>query len=202
MTESQSKMKIAGLLLAAGGSSRLGRPKQLVEWKGKTLIRRAAETLIGSGCSAVFVVLGAEVELSREELAGLDAEIVVNGAWESGIGSSIAFGMRSILAVEPQRDAVLVSLCDLPLVTAEKLRPFVETFVRCHAEVIAAHYNDVAGVPALFSSKYFPDLAALNGDKGAREIIRNSPDAVTIPLPEAAIDVDTHGDLNRMEEIV
>ena len=194
MTES-SELKIAGLLLAAGGSSRLGRPKQLVEWKGKTLIRRAAEALIEAGCSPVVVVLGAEVESLLEEFKGLDVEVVINDSWDSGMGSSIAFGMRSIISTDLQPDAVLISLCDQPLVTAEKLRPFIETLVLSHADVIAAHYNDVAGVPALFSSQYFPDLAALDGEKGAREIIRNSPDAVTIPLPEAAIDVDTPSDI-------
>jgi molybdenum cofactor cytidylyltransferase len=106
--------------------------------------------------------------------------------------------MRSIIATDPQPDAVLISLCDQPLVTAEKLRPFVETFARSRPNVIAAHYNDVAGVPALFSAKLYPDLASLKGDKGAREIIRNSPDAVTIPLPDAGIDVDTQSDLTQL----
>ncbi|MEQ1762235.1 MAG: nucleotidyltransferase family protein [Pyrinomonadaceae bacterium] len=197
MTES-SKAKIAGLLLAAGGSSRLGRPKQLVEWNGKTLIRRAAESLIRAGCSPVIVVLGADVERSQEELVGLDVEPVINDSWESGMGSSIAFGMGSILSIESPPDAVLVSLCDQPFVTTEKLRPFIETFRRSRADVIAASYKDVAGVPALFSAKLYPKLAALKGEKGAQEIIRNSPDVVTIPLPEAAIDVDSQTDLDRL----
>lgn len=197
MTEG-SELKVGGLLLAAGGSSRLGRPKQLVDWEGKTLIRRAAEALLAADCSPVFVVLGGEVERSRQELEGLDAEVVINDSWKSGMGSSIAVGMGSILAVIPQPDAVLISLCDQPFVTAEKLRPFIEMFDESRVAVIAAHYNDVAGVPALFSAKLYPDLAALNGDKGAREIIRNSPDVVTIPLSEAAIDIDSNGDLEAL----
>jgi len=196
MTES-SEPKIAGLLLAAGGSSRLGRPQQLGEWEGKTLIRRAAETLIGAGCSPVVVVLGAEVDRSRHELEGLSVAVVVNASWEAGMGSSIAFGMLSLLALKPLPDAVLISLCDQPLVTEEKLHPFLDTYRRSKTDLIAAQYNDVAGVPALFSKALFPKLLNLKGDKGAREIIKNSPNAMTIPLPDAGIDVDTTADLSR-----
>jgi len=194
MTESSQPI-VAGLLLAAGGSKRLGQPKQLVEFEGKTLIRRAAEALIGAGCSPVVVVLGAEIERSQQELGGTDVEIVINDYWESGMGMSIAFGMRSIVAFETLPDAVLISLCDQPHVTAGKLRPFIDTFGRSRTDVIAAHYNDVAGVPALFSAHLFPDLAALTGERGARDIIRNSPDAVMIPLPEARFDINSPADI-------
>ena len=197
MTEN-SDATIAGLLLAAGGSSRLGRPKQLIEFQGKTLIRRAAESLTEAGCFPVMVVLGAEIERSEDELKGMDAEIVVNDSWESGMGSSISCGMRAILSSKAAPDAVLISLCDQPFVTAQELRPFLDRFRRSRTDVIAAFYNAVAGVPALFSANLYPDLAALKSEKGAREIIRNSPDAVTIPLPVAAIDVDTQVDLDRL----
>lgn len=193
-----SDLKIAGMLLAAGGSSRLGHPKQLVRWDGKTLIRRAAEALIDAGCFPIVVVLGAEKERSELELKGLDAEIVVNDAWESGMGSSISRGVKAIIASGSVPDAVLISLCDQPFVTSEKLLPFLNAFRQSRPSLIAALYNNVAGVPALFSADLYPDLAALSGDKGAREIIKNSPDAVTIPLPVAAIDVDTFGDLAQL----
>ncbi len=198
MTESNEPL-IAGLLLAAGGSSRLGRPKQLVDYQGKTLIRRAADALIGSGCSPVVVVLGAEIERSRQELEGLDVEIVVNDLWSSGMGSSIACGMRSVLSIVPEPDAVLIALCDQPFVTSEELRPFLRAFREARPDVIAAFYNDVAGVPALFSARKFSELAALHGEKGAREIIRNSPNAMTMPLPVAAMDVDRPADITRLK---
>jgi molybdenum cofactor cytidylyltransferase len=111
------------------------------------------------------------------------------------MGSSIAFGMRSIHMIDKIPDAVLISLCDQPFVTSEGLRAFLETFRESRSDVIAAFYDNVAGVPALFSSSLFPELTALEGEKGAREIIRNFPDAMTIPLPEAGIDVDTAADL-------
>lgn len=196
MTESRQPI-VAGLLLAAGGSKRLGQPKQLLEFEGRTLIRRAAEALIGAGCSPVVVVLGAEVERSQQELGGHDVEIVINDSWESGMGLSIAFGMRSVLAFETLPDAVLISLCDQPLVSAEKLRSFIAAFGRSQADVIAAHYNDVAGVPALFSAHLFRDLAALTGERGARDLIRHSAEAETIPLPEAGFDIDSPADIYK-----
>lgn len=197
MTESD--VKVAGLLLAAGGSSRLGRPKQLVEFEGETLIRQAAEALIEAGCSPVYVILGAEIDRSLHQLDGLDTVVIINDSWSSGMGSSIALGVKSLIESEMRADAILISLCDQPLVTAEKLRTFLDTYRETKAAVVAAEYNGVAGVPALFSARFFVDLAALEGDKGAREIIRNSPDAITIPLPEAAIDVDTNSDRTRLE---
>ncbi|MEO5858392.1 MAG: nucleotidyltransferase family protein [Pyrinomonadaceae bacterium] len=195
MTEN-SEPRVAGLLLAAGSSSRLGRPKQLVEFEGRTLIRKAAETLIDAGCSGIFVVLGSEVERSKLELSGLEVEIVVNDSWESGMGSSIVYGMRSILALNPVPDAVLISLCDQPFVTAENLRSFIRTLRRSEASAIAAHYNDVLGVPAIFSAKWFAHLAILEGGKGAQGLLRALGSEVeSISLPEAAIDIDTPTDL-------
>lgn len=197
-TTESSEPIIAGLLLAAGGSSRLGRPKQLVEFEGKTLLRRAAEALIEAGCSPIFVVLGAETERSLQELGGLDLVVVVNDSWRSGMGSSISLGVKSLMEREAGANAILISLCDQPFVTAEKLRGFPDKYLKTRADVVAAGYNDVAGVPALFSSLAFPDLAALEGEKGAREIIKSSPDAITIPLPEAAIDIDRIDDLTSL----
>ena len=89
-------------------------------------------------------------------------------------------------------------LCDQPLINGENLRPFLDAFRRSGTDLIAAQYNDLTGAPALFSSNLFPTLSALDGEKGAREIIRNSPDAMTIPLPVAGIDVDTSIDLDHL----
>lgn len=191
--EPKSPLRVAGLLLAAGGSKRLGRPKQLVEFEGRTLIKRAAEALIEGGCSPVVVVLGAEINASTAELAGLAVEIAINDDWQSGMSSSIRVGMRSLV----DADAVLISLVDQPLLTGEKLRLLNDTFKNTEHDIVAAEYNGVAGVPAVFSAKLFPALAALEGDKGAREVIRNSPNALAIPLPEAATDVDKGTDLRR-----
>jgi len=194
MTES-SKPRVAGLLLAAGGSSRLGRPKQLVEFEGKTLIRRSAESLIGAGCYPVLVVLGSETERSKKELNSLELNTVENQDWESGMSSSIRVGLDRLLTGEPSLDGVLITLCDQPRVTADKLKPFLEKFAAEHASIVAAEYDGVIGVPALFARDMFDALLNLTGDKGARELIRQHEHAASIDLPEAALDVDTPSNL-------
>lgn len=186
MTE--SKPKIGGLLLAAGGSRRLGSPKQLLEFEGKTLIRRAAEALIDAGCDPAVVILGAEVERSRTEIADLPVEVIDNAEWETGMSSSIRVGVSQIASREI--DAVLVTLCDQPHVTGEKLLPFIDKFLSIGSPIVAAEYNGVRGVPALFAREMFDQLLKLEGDNGARDLIRRGR-SVAIDLPEAEVDIDT-----------
>lgn len=194
MTES-SQPKIAGLLLAAGGSFRLGRPKQLVEFEGKTLIRRAAEALLGAGCSPVIVVLGAEIERSANDLKDLPLAVTENPHWEHGMSTSIRHGIDTLRMLEPSANAVLISTCDQPKVSGEDLRGFVERFSNEPTAIIAAEYDDLRGVPALFPAEMFETLRDLKGDKGARELIRGATGVIGISLPNASTDVDTNADL-------
>ena len=190
----REKLKVGGLLLAAGGSSRLGRPKQLVEFKGKTLLRHAAESMAASICDPVVAVLGAEAGRSATEIDGLQVAVCINENWHSGMSSSIRSGIEKLVAIEPMLDAVLISLCDQPFINTEMLNRFGEKFAEGRQSVIAAKYNGVAGVPALFSRELFSELSRLEGDKGARDLIRSQRDLVTIDLPEAAFDIDTPDD--------
>lgn len=187
--------KIAGLLLAAGGSTRLGQPKQLLEWKGKTLIRRAAEALLGAGCDPVVVVVGSMAESCRLELDGLTLEIVENTEWRSGMSSSIRSGLESLLETDPHLDAVLITLVDQPKITKDQLKSLLDRYGETSAPIVAAEYDGVAGVPALFDRRHFPALSNLTGDKGARDLIRKDAHLVAIPLPEAGVDIDTLADL-------
>lgn len=180
--------------MAAGGSSRLGQPKQLLQFKGKTLLRHAAEAMAGSRCDPVVVVLGAETESSASEIEGLPVSVCVNENWQIGMSSSIKTGLAQLIERSPDIDAVLISLCDQPFVTAEMLNRFVEKFAAGRAVVVAAKYNGVAGVPALFSRELFGELSRLDGDKGARDLIRRRADIETIEVPEAGIDIDTQAD--------
>lgn len=191
--------KIGGVLLAAGGSSRLGRPKQLVEFQGKTLLRRAAETLTISDCSTVVVVLGAETEHSTAELNGLDINICVNESWQTGMASSIIAGLNSLIAIDPPLDAVVITLCDQPHVTLDDINDLIAEFTSTQSPIVAAQYNDTIGVPALLSNALFDDLRQLDGDKGARQLIRNNIDQVaTVHIKNAAIDIDTLDDADRL----
>lgn len=183
--------KIGAILLAAGGSSRLGRPKQLLEFQGKTLLRHAAETLVKSNCDPIVVVLGAETVGSRAELSGLDVSICINDNWQTGMSSSIRSGISDLLKLEPDLDAVMITLCDQPKVTADKINLFVNAFLDGRGPIVAAQYGETLGVPALFSRDLFAELLELDGDKGARDLIRKGTYVASIDLDEAAFDIDT-----------
>ena len=192
-----SEPKIGGLLLAAGGSSRLGRPKQLVQFEGKTLIRRSGEMLTASVCDPVVVVIGAEIEESSREIAGLDLFVCINESWNVGISSSIKSGLSHLLNIEPALDAVVIALCDQPYVTSADIDSLAFEFQRGEAAIVASVYDGVAGVPVLFSHGTFDALFTLEGDEGARYLVRRSGNVATVPVDGAAFDIDTRDDLAR-----
>ncbi len=195
-----SELRIGGLLLAAGGSSRLGRPKQLVYFRGKTLLRRAAETLVDSGCDPVTVVLGAELERSRAEVDGLPLNVCVNSKWQAGMSSSLTAGLRSILDLEPELTAVVVTLCDQPNISTEDIDTLISEFRQTRSSAVAAEYNGKVGVPALFPRTLFAEILGLEGDKGARYMLRNLDNVTAVKMPHAAFDIDTPDDLRDIRE--
>ena len=192
--------KIGGLLLAAGGSSRLGRPKQLVRFEGNTLIRRSGEMLAASACDAIVVVLGAEIEESSRELAGLDVSVCVNPSWNVGISSSIKSGLSHLLHLEPNLHAVLIALCDQPYVSSDDIDALAAEFRLGDSAIVASGYDGVSGVPAVFGKEMFNSLFALEGDEGARYMVRRSSNVSTVEVNGAAFDVDTISDLKILSE--
>jgi molybdenum cofactor cytidylyltransferase len=192
------------VLLAAGGSSRLGRPKQLLLHEGRTLVRRAAEAAVAAGCGPVVVVTGAEAEAVTAELAGLPVRTAHNEAWGAGMGGSLRLGLRA-LDIEPSAgtgspvEASLVMLCDQLRVDAAHLRALADTFLRTRAPIVASGYEGTRGVPALFSRALFPELETLAPDQGARGVIARDPSRVVeVALAGGGEDVDTAADLNRL----
>jgi CTP:molybdopterin cytidylyltransferase MocA len=184
------------VLLAAGASRRLGRPKQLLVWRGETLVRRAARAALDAGVDELIAVVGAEREAVAAELAGLDLGLVENARWREGIGSSIAAGVRA--ASGP---AVLLLLADQPGVGAALLAELIAGMQAGH-ERVACAYGGVVGVPALFSAP--SDLAALrdlSGEQGARRLLGQSGAPVlAVPADEAAHDIDDEADWRRWQE--
>lgn len=187
--------KVGGLLLAAGGSRRLGRPKQLLQHNGITLLRQTAEALAESRCEPVVVVLGAEIKQSKAEIADLTVNVCVNEDWQEGMSSSLRIGLLELLNIEPELGGLMITLCDQPHVTTDKINLFVAEFYRSAPAIIAAEYDGITGVPALFSRELFDSLMHLEGDKGARDIIRNHKNTLRIGLAEASFDVDAQSDL-------
>ena len=187
------------MILAAGGSTRLGQPKQLVPFRGRSLLRHAAETALGCVCRPVVVVLGALADRLEGELSGLAVAVATNRQWQEGLGSSIRAGLNALAPGTGGPEAVVIMLCDQPMITAR----FLDQLVRVHQSsgrgIVAAEYGGGAGVPALFSRAYYAELAALRGSLGAKPIIvKHAKDSVRIPLPEAAFDLDHPEDFARL----
>lgn len=192
-------MTVGVVLLAAGGSSRLGRPKQLVVHEGRTLVRRAAEAAVAAACGPVVVVLGAHPQAVAAELAGLPVHTVEHGDWAAGPGGSLQAGLRALTAGDARMEAVAVMLCDQLRVDAAHLRALVDAWRRTGADVVASAYEGTRGVPALFSRALFPELEALPPSQGARGVIAHQPSRVAeVPLPGGGEDVDTAADLARL----
>jgi xanthine dehydrogenase accessory factor len=185
----------AVVILAAGGSRRLGRPKQLVEIAGQSLVRRAAETALSAGSGSVHVVVGAEVDRVRTALDGLPVELLINEAWREGMASSIRAAIETIEQRDRPVETLILMLCDQPGVTGDVLRRLLEAYRATRAPVVASRYPEGPGVPALFHAELFPALKSLDGDIGARQLIRHlDRDVVTIPfaMPD---DIDTAEDV-------
>jgi molybdenum cofactor cytidylyltransferase len=185
------------LILAAGASTRLGHPKQLLDYRGKPLIRQMAEVAIASICQPVGVVLGACAETIAPHLADLDIHIACNEQWQTGMASSIQCGLRKMLDVDPNLEAIVLMVCDQPFVSPHLIHQLISEYQTSNSLIVASKYAGILGVPALFHKTVFSKLFALQGDVGARSIIQqHRSHCLSIPFAEGAIDLDTPNDLN------
>jgi molybdenum cofactor cytidylyltransferase len=182
-------VRVAAVVLAAGSSSRLGSPKQLVRLGGENLLERAVRVAREAGCAPVVVVLGASADLIRLQCDFGDACVVVNEDWASGMGGSVAAGVSYLKGV----DGCVVMTCDMPAVTGAHLKLLMG------GEVTASSYAGRKGVPAFFPAGVFEKLMALRGDVGARELLAG---ARCEELLDGELDVDTVGDLERAREML
>jgi molybdenum cofactor cytidylyltransferase len=182
------------IILAAGNSSRLGTPKQLLCVKNKSFLRIMAEKAVKINPFETIAVLGFESDRMRQELEGLPIRVVLNQQWEEGIASSIRIGVN---AVDSQADAALISLCDQPAVTPELLSELI-TLCSDEKPIAATKYNEILGVPACYGRSIFPELLLLQGDVGAKRVIAAQNDRVaTCSFPDAAFDIDTLQDFQN-----
>jgi molybdenum cofactor cytidylyltransferase len=189
-------LRLGAVILAAGASTRLGRPKQLLEIDGRPLVARAAEAALAAGASPVVVVLGANAELIRPALQGLEAGLVLNQDWAEGMASSVRAGLHALGQITLRLDAVLLTVCDQPAFNAEVVQRLVAGLQASSRGIAAARYAGRNAVPAIFRREHFFALAHLKGDQGARALLREKPeDIVAVDLPELALDLDTPEDL-------
>lgn len=194
-------MAIATIILAAGGSSRLGQPKQLIQSNGESLVRRMAQQALALRAGPVVVVLGASQDRIMKELTGLAITTVINPTWAEGMASSLRTGLRAIDT--ESTEAFLVVLTDQPYVTADLLQRLIDTRQSTGRGIIASRYAEpdgILGVPALFDNHYRREFLNLTGDTGARKLIKQyASDSTSVPFPLAGIDLDTPADLRHWQ---
>ncbi|HEX2139927.1 MAG TPA: nucleotidyltransferase family protein [Woeseiaceae bacterium] len=188
--------KLFALVLAAGGGSRFGGKKQLQAYQGTPLVARAVR-LAESVCGPrTLLVTGSDWRAVFEACMPLEGFLLRNEEWRSGIGSSIAAGTRAVAA---SADALLLLLADQPLITREHLEALIAAWNGSPRHIVATTFADVAGPPVLFPARYFPALAALEGDRGARQVLAAAAAQVlTLTFEPAAVDIDRAEDLARL----
>ena len=186
----------AAIILAAGASTRLGQPKQLLKLNGETLLHRTARLAAEAGCNPVFVVFGFESPRMQQELSDLTAKQILNPDWASGMGSSLRSGIEAVMNETPVPQKTLVLLCDQPRLSAETLSSLFKTSAESKSLITASSYAGRTGVPAIFDQQLYCDLLQLEGDQGARSIIQSHINqTLVVEFLGGIVDIDTPEDL-------
>lgn len=187
------------IILAAGASTRMGTPKQLLLYHGRSLLRHTAEVAIASGCQPIVVVLGAYVEQIKPEINQLPVQIIENQHWAEGMSSSIRAGLNAAMTMEQTMEAVVLLVCDQPFISVQLIEQLVEIYHSTGKPIVASEYAETVGVPALFSNTLFSELMSLNAGEGAKQLIRNYIHNVALVcFPEGALDIDTPQDYEQV----
>lgn len=193
-------MKIGAIVLAAGSSSRLGRPKQLLRFKGETLLFNTLQTLLQTDVEIITTVLGAGASNVQVSIQHLPIEIIENPNWASGQGSSIKKGLLHLLEkTNDTLDAVIIVVCDQPLLTKEHIDSMISSYRNTQKILVGSYYNNTVGVPTLFSEFLFPSLLNIQNKEGAKKIIQQYFHLATfLNFPEGSFDIDTQEDYNAL----
>jgi molybdenum cofactor cytidylyltransferase len=186
--------QVAAIVLAAGGSERMGQPKQLLPIGGRPMVRHMTECVAAAGLAQVVVVTGAHSEAVAATLAGLPVDIVVNESWAEGMSSSMRAGLR---ALRPEIQAALLVLGDQPALTTDLLQLLVARYRATGAPIVAPFYRGQRGNPVLFDRVLFPELLAAEGDRGGRLLIARQKEQVEwveVDDPAVIMDIDSPDD--------
>ena len=187
------------MVLAAGGASRLGQPKQLLDWHGQPFVRAVAETALAAKLRPVLVVTGAYHDKVSAALEGLPLEIVHNPDWEQGQSTSVGAAVRALTKPGEESAAALFLLVDQPQIPVTLIRAVLDTYAKSLSPIVAPLVDSRRGNPVLFDRRTFPSLAAVEGDAGGRKVFSKFP-VIYVPWLDAraGLDVDTIEDYQRL----
>ncbi|MCC5939588.1 MAG: nucleotidyltransferase family protein [Lunatimonas sp.] len=182
------------IILAAGNSSRLGRPKQLITAGRTHLMGHVLEEAEKVTFHKKVLVLGAYSDDLINEIYSTSFEVVINEKWQQGMSSSIHAGLAHLLA-DSSIDQVMILLCDQPFLDSDVLLRLLDRSEESEKGIIASSYGESLGVPVIFKKPYFPYLLEMKGQGGAKQLVRQFKDDVdTVPFPNGHIDIDTEED--------
>ncbi len=186
---------VYAVILAAGASSRMGSPKQLLIWQDRPFLAHAIGSARSVLAERIVVVLGANAEAIKAAIDLYDVSVALNPDWADGMAGSIRAGIQALPA---KADAVLLMLCDQPLINAAHLQSLLQAWQHAPERIVVSQYAESFGVPAVFPAAYFAQLAGLTGDLGAKPLLMQFEETlVKVPLREAELDIDTQGDYQR-----
>jgi molybdenum cofactor cytidylyltransferase len=184
------------IILAAGNSSRLGRPKQLLPYRGKTLLSHVIDESVIAALQPVILVTGAYHVEIESSLEGRSPELVYNPQWETGMASGIVAGLKKTLLIDPKLQAVIIAVCDQPYISSDLFQALITECTISGKGLVACRYAETVGTPVLFGQRYFAELALLSGEAGAKQLLKRHPNDVgTVHFPKGRIDIDTEEDV-------
>ncbi|MBL0356291.1 MAG: nucleotidyltransferase family protein [Chitinophagaceae bacterium] len=187
------------LLLAAGSSSRMGQPKMLLDFRGKTILQHSIDEIKKLPGNQLLVVTGCYYSLLKEILEQQQIEFVQNEQWQEGMGTSIQKGVKYITRYYPDATSVTILVCDQPFISAGLFQEMREMKQQAGKGIIACTYNDTIGTPVLFDKTYFDQLALLSGPSGAKKIVQQfAEDTAMVNFPLGAVDIDTAEDYEQL----
>jgi molybdenum cofactor cytidylyltransferase len=190
--------KIASIILAAGTSSRLGFPKQLVEYKGQTLVEDIVKNILSLNLESNICVTGSSREEVEAKIKDYDIITVYNKDFKKGMSESLKTGIRAVKEMQ-DIDAVMIALCDQPLIPSSHYQSLVEEYRKSHFNIICSKYDNSHGVPAIIDRKYFDELLDIEKGGAKAVITAHLSDSLIIDCSEAAFDIDTNADLESLQ---
>jgi molybdenum cofactor cytidylyltransferase len=193
---------IAVLVLAAGKSSRMKTPKQLVKIGNNYLLETVLSKAKSINRNHVYCVLGANTNLIRREISSPNIHFIYNSNFNDGLSSSIVSGISELEMKNQNYDAVLVLLGDQPAIEKEYLNAMIALFCKDKSKIVASNYGEKLGVPAIFSKNYFSELKKISGDFGAKDILKKNKNVISIKMPTNFIDIDTEKDLQDFKKSI